>query len=277
MQTNYSYNANRSSQNNGTFDGATVGFFKLNDGEEALVRFMHEDVSTFETANVHPIKIDNRFPDIDCLRGPKDPIDNCPFCKAGYKLTEKIYIHLIQYTTDANGNVNAEAKVWARPIYYADKLAGYINEYGPLTENLFKIKRTGSGMRDTKYDIMYASPKVYPNDVYPARPELFTNSDGSPYKAYGRMIQKKTFDEMNYFLNTNKFPERSSNTTVPSANTYAERPNLNEPQRPVYGETSYAQPSAQAVPQQNQYREQTSWGNAPQPHPSGVERPRRYY
>ena len=59
----------------------SIGYFGLkNDGDEAVVRFMHDDVSTFEILTVHDIVINGKHRKINCIRDPHDPLEKCPLC-----------------------------------------------------------------------------------------------------------------------------------------------------------------------------------------------------
>ena len=149
-------------------NGPRVGFFTLkNDGDEAIVRIMHDSPEEFDILAVHPVQVDGRFRNVSCLRGPSDPMDMCPFCLENKKLATKIYIHMIQYVRDENNQIVAQPKVWERTTAYARQLAEYINEYGPLSDMIFKIKRNGAaGSMETTYTIMPANAKLYPEDLY---------------------------------------------------------------------------------------------------------------
>ena len=136
-------------------DTPQVGFLTLkNDGDEAIVRFMHDSTESFDILTVHPMRVDGKFGKYSCIRDARDPLDKCPLCKNGTKLENRIYIHLIHYVKDENGNIVAVPKVWERSLAYAKELAGLINEYGPLSDCIFKIKRNGAvKSMDTTYQV----------------------------------------------------------------------------------------------------------------------------
>ena len=255
------------SMNSFSNDGPSVGFFSLkNDGDEAIVRFMHDNTASFDIVAVHPITVEGKFRKVSCLRNPKDPLENCPLCKSGAKIENRFFIHIVQYTKDDNGNIIPSAKVWDRSLFYANQLAAMINEYGPLSDCVFKIKRDGAaGSMDTKYQIMYANPQVYRADLYPKRPDLF---DG--YKTIGSIVMEKNFDEMSQFLATGKFPEKPKQNTQQNMNDYSQSQYNNMPNQQFQQPPQFIPPSNGFIePQQNV----APWENAPQ----GNQRPVRTY
>ena len=77
---------------------STAGnYFQLkDDGDSALVSFLfdkEEDVDNF-IRSVHVLEKDNRSVDVDCIRTPEDPIENCPFCQEKIRLQVRFYIPL---------------------------------------------------------------------------------------------------------------------------------------------------------------------------------------
>jgi len=256
-------------------DGNSVGFFTLrDDGDEAVVRFMHDNTSTFDIVACHSINIDGKYRKVNCIRDPREPLDRCPFCNNGIKIENRFFIHLIQYDKDQNGNIVASAKIWERSLAYAKQLANLIQEYGPLSDCIFKVRRDGAkGSMDTKYQIMFASPQVYRPDLYPKRPELFEN-----YKTIGGIVMDRTFEEMSEFLSTGKFPERKQQQSTPTQpisqnyNTppqqYTPVPNFPDP-LPNYSNTqSFSTPQ--------QYQNPLS-GQAPWEAATPINRPIRTY
>ena len=185
-------------------NGNSVGFFSLKgDGDEAIVRFAHDSVQSFELITAHDISLNGKFRKANCIRDPKEPIENCPLCASGKKVQQRIFIHLIQYVQDENGNIVILPKVWDRPISYAYKLKSLMDEYGTLTESIFKIKRHGAaGSRETSYDILFCNPSMYDVNKYVKDFSAFDT-----YKALGSVVLDKSFDELLTYLNTGNFPE----------------------------------------------------------------------
>ena len=184
--------------------GNSVDFFSLkNDGDTAIVRFMHDSTDTFELLTVHDIVLNDKYRKANCIRQPNEPLENCPLCATGKKVQQRFFIHLIQYVQDSNGNITGIPKVWERPASYAYKLKNLIDEYGPLSDSVFKIIRNGvKGSKDTTYDIMFCNPAVYNSDYYVKDNSAFEN-----YSALGRIVLNKNFEELLSYVNTGSFPE----------------------------------------------------------------------
>ena len=71
------------SDNNNT-QLSNVSFFSLkNDNDEAIVRFAHDSVDSFELLTTHDISYNGKFRKINCIRTPKEPLENCPLCASG--------------------------------------------------------------------------------------------------------------------------------------------------------------------------------------------------
>jgi len=221
-----------------------VGFFNLkNDGDEAIVRIMHDDTSSFDLVTTHPIQIGNKYRRVNCIRDPRDPMDNCPLCKSGAKVQQRFYIHLIQYVKDDNGNIIPQAKIWERSASYAVTIKNLIDEYGPLSDCIFKIRRNGeAGSMNTTYSILYGNPQVYRPEFYPKDASLFEG-----YSVVGNAVMDRSFEEISEFIATGEFPQRSSN------NEAAPVPN-------VTPTTPY--PEATNI---SQYSSTPTYSNVPQP------------
>lgn len=220
-----------SNDNSGSFD---VGFFSLkNDGDEAVVRIMHDDTSSFDLVTTHPIQIGNKYRRVNCIRDPYDPMDNCPLCKSGAKIQQRFYIHLLQYVKDENGNIIPQAKIWERSASYAVTIKNLIDEYGPLSDCIFKIRRSGeAGSMNTTYSIMFGNPQVYRPEFYPKDESLFKD-----YSVVGSAVMDKTFEELAEFIATGEFPARQNNNSQPTNTSYPEM----SPQNP-------APPASYSVP-----------------------------
>lgn len=196
---NLSETAQQSQQNN-----SQVGFFSLkNDGDEAIVRFMHDDTDSFEILGTHPIRVNGRFRRINCIRNPHDPISACPFCESGENIEYRFFIHLLQYTNNSDGTVSIEPKVWERSISYANKLREYLNNYGPMSDIICKIVRHGKpGDMKTEYEIIpNLNQQIYKPDVFKKVTDLFDD-----YKALGRVVLDRSLEDIKVFLNTGDFP-----------------------------------------------------------------------
>lgn len=264
-------------------DGNDIGFFNLkNHGDEAIVRIMHDSSDDFDIIGVHSIQMGNRYPNVECLRNPNDPVDVCPLCKSGAKFSYKFFVHMIQYTTDATGNVTAKPVVWERSAkQMGQKLVTMIQEYGPLSDMIFKIRRNGAaGDLKTTYEIMLANPNVYRPELYPRNDAAFAN-----YNVAGRHVMAKSADDMITYLNTGSFPAKENNTSPAYDNnqptqTQAPQAQVAQPQvvPPTYAQPPMNQTAAPVNGPVNRMPwESAPATNAPNTGAPATNRPVRYY
>lgn len=155
-------------------NGPYVGYFSLKEGEEALVRILLDNTDDVEVYPVHWTPIDGRNTLVKCSREPNDPLQACPYCEEGKPVTYRIFLKVIQYITDEDGNIKPLAKIWNRPATYLDILADRIADYGPLSEVVCKVKRHGSGT-STTYDLLPQSPLKYTKEVFEIKTSAFDN------------------------------------------------------------------------------------------------------
>ena len=178
-----------------------ITFFSVKENSEATVRFVYDSVDDIEITAAHLIKTPSlkygRY--VDCFKeSAQSPIDDCPLCKAGYEVSNRFYVKLIQYVTDDVGNISIMPKVWDRAAGYAKQIANLIREYGSLKNCIFKIKRSGSGLA-TEYSIMLASPTVFKDENYPKNFSAFDNFDASKFI-------HRTKEDVEEFLKTGELP-----------------------------------------------------------------------
>ena len=200
-------------------------FFSLrNDGDEAIVRFIYDNTSQFQIFTVHDVTINSNGREttrkISCLRNPRDPIDMCPLCKSDKSSRNVFLIQMLQYTVDPNTNsVSMKPVIWERSMTYANRIKSLIDEYGPLSDCIFKIKRCGAaGSRDTTYEIYYGNPRMYPDDVFVKDFSVFDNVN-----LLGTIIMDKNFDEIESYLRTGSFPvtRNDDETMMENRNSYS--------------------------------------------------------
>lgn len=183
-----------------------VGYFKLvDDGDEALVRFVYDDPKEIVMAHVHDEPVGkNKHRRVLCLRnGVRDDMEKCPLCARGDKFYAKCYLKLIEYTKDEKGKIVAEAKIWERPEAFADTIVEYINNYGGLKDVVFKIKRKGArGDTDTNYILTPMPSTVYTEE----------NGYVKDFSAFDRFyffphsFLSKTKEDMEEYIKTGEFP-----------------------------------------------------------------------
>ena len=120
-----------------------VSFFALkNDGDVATVRILHDSVADFDIMTCHNIKLNNKLRKVACVRDPREPVENCPLCAQNNQVWQRIFIHMIEYVKNPDNQVIAKPVVWERSAYqYGNKLKTMIEEYGPLSDCIFRIKR----------------------------------------------------------------------------------------------------------------------------------------
>jgi len=172
---------------------ANVSFMALGDGDEAIVRLAPLDWN--EIIYFHNETDDWKSRKIACNRTDfKDPLDKCPFCAKKMPLKSRYYVKMIHYTRDENGEVVATEKVWDAPTRYVSVLVDREEEYGPVQDMIFKMKRTGSG-QTTTYDFLPMMSKIYNDDVYKKNFGGLEN-----FKALGTLVKELSVDEMKEIL-----------------------------------------------------------------------------
>lgn len=175
-----------------------VSYFALsNDGDEAVVRFNYSSPQELEITSVHTVTIGDKQRRVSCLRTPYEPIDNCPLCAAGEKPVSKIFIKLIEYVRNDQGQIVPVAKIWERPVAFARLLRTYFDEYGSLSDFVFKIKRHGKrGDTSTTYETIPANPAIYKPEIYVKDFSAFENYSLSSY-----VVLEKSYDELKAIMN----------------------------------------------------------------------------
>lgn len=259
-----------------------VGYFSLPDNESsAIVRFAYSSTNEFEFVDVHRVKVDDKFRTIACLRTAKEPLSKCPLCEAGEKRSAKMFVRLLEYTTDEQGKVTVTPKVWERPAFFAKTLESYLREYGDLRDVVFKVVRRGAkGDMKVSYDIMFKNPAMYSEEAGFVKD--FSGFDGFELNHHSYM--ERTFDEMNEILETGTFTKHAPQANneeikVTQTQTYPQQTAKYEytEQKPkvdvsVMGDATMArQPVQEEIPQR---RFDSAVGGANDP---TVARPRRTY
>lgn len=255
----------------------SVGFFSLkDDNDQAVVRFMFDSVDELDVVSLHRVSVGGRMRSVSCFRNPMQPVDACPICASDKVPQQKIFIPLVEYSRDEKGEVVAEPKIWERPASYGNVLNSLVEDYGPLSESVFKVIRHGAaGERGTTYSVNYCKPEIYRPDIYVKDGSAF---DG--FKVVGRIVLDLTKEEAIDVLNGN-VPERLNRsrnagnreetrsyvepTPEPSSMSYAPQETYVAPTKE---EVSYAEPVAAPKPRFNP---------APAPATSVPTRPKRYY
>ena len=194
-----------------------TNFFTLsNDGDSAIVRILADSIDDVFITPVHEnVDVDGVQRKVNCLRKPNGSIDDCPFCKAGMRVSIKMYLELLVYEQDKKGNPTGKYtyEIWERGKKYINKITALSARYAskkPLTDMLFEITRNGEkGDQNTSYEIFpITDTEFYDICTY--------NEDDlpEPFDPIGKMVMKKDFDEMDYYTKKGKFPKTESREKV---------------------------------------------------------------
>ena len=205
--------------------GPRVSYFSLKeDGDEAVVRFAYTSPEELyaDIFPTHQVTIDGKFRRVKCLReNYKSPLADCPMCAAGTPVSERFYIRLVEYSRNDNGEIEIVPKVWERPTSYVSTLNDFFDEYGNISEMVFKVKRSGErGSLQTTYSILPANQKIYNESLYPADFSAYND-----YQIVGGALVSKTAEEMKELLgekasDVEEKPTPSITQTAPRKVTY---------------------------------------------------------
>lgn len=275
--------ANNASVNSNNNQEYPVKFFSLKNGEEAIVRILIDTVDDFDIRTVHSVKMDGwqYGRNVNCIMENGDS-RTCPLCSRGDKLVQKLYIRLLKYTTSQDGKITVTPMIWERNrfdrAFGTQPLANHINVYGPLSDILCRIARSGEGL-NTVYtptfglNIMPNTKAIYRDDLYVKDTSLFGDFD-----VLGVSILDKNYTELAQFVQTGAFPAKNPNddAVARGANTYGDTAPTGTAQF-ASGVTvpSYSQVEDNNAPQhtyQGQPTQQMPWES----NNSQFTRPRRY-
>jgi hypothetical protein len=199
-----------------------VGYFKLKEGEQALVRLKITSLDDLKFATVHKPAFGKKFEGlgtgftpVSCLNEVGSYSDACPFCKAAAeghdiigKATKVVYIlMMVAYMDPATGQYSAPIPVvWERPAGFSRELASKLRDYGNLSEHVFKLSRLGSG-KDTRYTLdyvpLYDKPEFIPVDF-----KAFDNFSINKHSYY-----EKSAADLQYYLDNGTFQTADSKPT----------------------------------------------------------------
>ena len=204
-----------------------IGYFKLGDGQEALVRINVTKPDDLKFATVHKPVFGKKFEGLGtgftpvmCLNEVGSYSDACPFCRAAAaghdtvdKATKKVYIQMLVSYKDASTGAYTKAQpvVWERPAGFSKELASKLRDYGSLAEHVFKMTRIGAD-KSTKYSLDYVPIYDKPETV-PADFSAFANFDVAKHSFW-----VKTAEEMEDYLATGSFPIAEQATAEESKN-----------------------------------------------------------
>lgn len=187
---------NYGQQNSGSF------FTLKDDKDSAKVRFMYKTIDDLQGYVVHQVEIGDRKRYVNCLREYKDPVDNCPCCKAGYRQIPKLFLKL--YNEDVG-----EAQIWERGKTYFQRMAGLASHFNPLCNEVFEVQRNGKkGDMQTTYEF-YPTGTSMDADVPDFDLDAVECSE-----PLGTIILDKNADEMEHYLQFGDFPDGASDVAT---------------------------------------------------------------
>lgn len=148
-------------QKSGGFDD--VKFFQLkDDGDNAVVKILlanEDDIVKF-TKVVHMVEINGFNNKVLCSGA------GCECCKAGIKKVLKIMMPLFN-------NETQQVEIWERGINQIKDLQTMMEEYGDLTQETFKIVRSGKAKsKDTKYSMVYVKKGITTDKTNEDAPQI---------------------------------------------------------------------------------------------------------
>ena len=241
-------------QANSNGDGTKVGFMKLaNDGDIAIARINIASVEEFMFASVHTLNVGGRWMKVSCHNPMGMNNGGCPLCTAYAantkgaisKSAKRIYIPMMVSYRDPNSATGYTAPapvVWERPAGFSRELANKLMIAGDMRNTLVLITRNGkAGDMQTTYsmDILPETHPVFKPEMIPMDFGAFTNFNVARHSYW-----EKTIDEINVYLTTGQFPERSQNNTqqvnsvANVANAYGQMPNTQTTSSASYTNTT---------------------------------------
>lgn len=262
--------------NNPTTTAPKIGYLKLADGQEALVRINVSKLDDLKFATVHTPAFGKKFEGLGsgftpvmCLNEVGSYSDACPFCKAAAeghevisKAAKKVYVQmLIAYKDATTGQFSvAQPVVWERPAGFSKELATKLRDYGDLSAHVFKLTRMGSG-KDTRYALDYI-PLYDKPDFVPMDFSAFNNFEVSKHSFW-----VKTAADLETYLATGAFkadeqPVQATATAAANQQYYgqadAARPNTATVQETPTMQQPVQQPTVQPTQQPAQQQSTTT-------------------
>lgn len=170
------------------------GFFSLkNDKDTARVRFMYRDMQDVSGYAVHQIELDDKKRYVNCIRSYNDPMDKCPFCKAGKAQQAKLFVPIFDIDSET-------VKIWERGKKFFNQLSGLCTRYPNLVSEIIDVERNGKkGDQGTTYSLYPVESDDTTLEDLPEVPDII-----------GGLVLDKTADEMEYFLDYGEFPNGDS-------------------------------------------------------------------
>ena len=230
---NFSYadsqNVVAQAQANSNGDGTKVGYFRLKeDGDIAIARINIASTDELEFAAVHTISTGGRWLKVSCHNPLNMNGCSCALCAASAanpkgaisKASKKVYIPMMVSYRDTNAATGYTAPapvIWERPAGFSRELANKLMIAGDLRNTLVLITRNGkAGDMQTTYsmDILPESHPVFKPDMIPVDFSAFNNFNIARHSYW-----EKTNEEIQTYLTTGQFPERTQTNSQQTVNT----------------------------------------------------------
>lgn len=172
-------------------NNAGGSFFMLReDKDTARVRFLYDSIDDIVGHVVHEVEVEGKKRYVACLRQYNEPLHSCPLCKAGGKITAKLFLQL--YDVDTK-----ELKIWDRGKSFFSKLGSLCIRYNPLVNTVFEIERNGKrGDTNTKYEIYPINTDKDAPEGLPGRQDIINV-----------LVQERTFEELEFYVTHGFFKE----------------------------------------------------------------------
>lgn len=200
-----------------------AGYFSLkNDKDVARVRFMYNSIEDVDGYAVHAVEIDGRKRWVNCLREYKQPIDDCPFCKARYPQFAKLFVPI--YNED-----DGKVQVWERGKKFFGKMSSVCARYPDVCSHIFEIERNGrAGDQTTTYEIYEVEKDDTVLDDLPEAPQIM-----------GSVVLDKTAEEMQYYIDNGYFASEDEAPVRRRSSSREEAPARRERRTPVTSEDRF--------------------------------------
>ena len=247
-------------QENANGNGTKVGYFRLkDDGDIAIARINIGSTDDMSFASVHTIGANGRWLKVSCLNPLGANNGSCALCTANAanpkgavsKAAKKLFIPMIVSYRDpasATGYTAPAPVIWDRPAAFSRELANKLMIAGDLRNTLVLITRNGkAGDMQTTYsvDILPENHPVFKPEMIPADFSAFNNFNIARHSYW-----EKTAEEINTYLTTGQFPERTQATpqqqpaqSVASVATAYTAAQPVQQQAPTYTAPSFTQPA----------------------------------
>lgn len=176
-----------------------AGYFSLkNDKDVARVRFLYNSIDDVEGYAVHQVEVNGKKRWVNCLREYNQPVDDCPFCREKRFTQAKLFIPLYNIDED-------KVQIWERGKKFFSKISSICARYPNVVSHIFEIERNGKPRETTTTYEIYEVDKD--NTTLEDLPEA---SD-----PLGTLILDKSFDDMEYYLESGEFPPTDDSDEMP--------------------------------------------------------------